>query len=68
MLEMIRMIILPLSMIISMGQDDGSWFMAQRSLLMAHGQGGEPSPGPWGAPGSGPDLEALQRAPEPRLP
>ena len=39
-LRMIRMIILMLRMIILMGQDDGAWFMAHGSRLMAHGQGG----------------------------
>ena len=33
-----------LGMIILMGQDDGSWFMAHGSRLMAHGQGGPARP------------------------
>ena len=40
MLRMTRLIILMPGMFILMGQDDGSWFMAQGSWLMAHGQGG----------------------------
>ena len=57
MLRMIRMIILMLGMIILMGQDDGSWFRAHGSKLMAHSswpRGAGPAPGPRGGPKSGP--------------
>ena len=50
MLGMIRMIILMLGMIILMDQEDGSWFMAHGTRLMAHGQEGPARP--WGHRGS----------------
>ena len=62
------MIILMLRMIILMGQDDGSWFMAHGSRLMAHGswpRGAGPALGPGGAPGpagSGPVAPPGSRA------
>ncbi len=68
MLRIIGMIILMVRMIILMGQDDGSWFMAHGSRLMAHGQGGPVRP--WGPgerqvrPGAG---LALPRVPGPGL-
>ena len=68
-LRMIGMIIPMLRMIILMGQDDGSWFMAHGPRLMAHGQGGPARP--W-SPGerrarTRPDM-ALPLAPGPGRP
>ena len=55
-----------LRMIMLMGQDDGSWFMAHGSRLMAHGQGGaSPALVPEGAPGpdpGGPGAPSVPRA------
>ena len=55
MLRMIRMTMLMLRMIALMGQDDGSWFMADGSRLMAHGSWprGTFGPGAWGSARSG---------------
>ena len=56
MLRMIRVIILMLRMFILMGQDDGPWFMAHGSRLIAH------LALPW-APGPGRPLLAMSHEP-----